>query len=83
MKNNKVTKVTVEEVLEKMTDVKTNLEKISKLLDKARRQALAFRKLKSSIEDFEPFRNDERIQLVSREILELSNAMELKVDGFN
>jgi hypothetical protein len=80
MKNNKVT---VEEVLEKMVDIKTHLEKLLKLMDKARRKTLAFRKLKSSIEDFEPFRNDERIQLVSREILELSNAMELKVADFN
>lgn len=38
---------------------------------------------KGRIEDFEPFRNDERVQLVSREILELSNAMELKVADFN
>lgn len=66
-----------------MVEIKTLLEKISQLLDKVGRQTSTFKKLKSSIEDFEPFKNDERIQLVSSKILELSDLIQLKVDDIN
>ena len=79
MKNNKVT---VEEVLEKMIDIKVLLEKISQLFDKVAGKTLTLRELKSSIEDIEPFIEDERIQLVSEKILELSKIIQLRSESY-
>lgn len=79
MKNNKVS---VEEVLEKMVDIKTHLEKISQLFDRVAGKTLTLRELKSSIEDIEPFIEDERIQLVSEKILELTKIIQLKSESY-
>lgn len=79
MKNNKVT---VEEVLKEMAVINTLLLKISQLLDKTEDKMIALTKLRSSIEDFEPFINDERVELVSNKIIELLEEIRLKCNNY-
>lgn len=79
MKNNKVT---VEEVLEKMVDFKEHLEKLLKLMDKIITKKLKLKELKSHIDDFEVFKNDERVQSTNKEIFELADIMGLKTNDF-
>lgn len=79
MKNNKVT---VEEVLKEMAGINTLLLKISQLLDKTEDKMIALTKLRSSIEDFEPFINDERVELVSNKIIELLEEIRLKCNNY-
>lgn len=80
MKNNKVT---VEEVLEKMVDIKEHLEKLLKVMDETMKKILKLKELKSHIDDFEVFKNDERIQAISKESFELINILGLKGNGFS
>lgn len=79
MKNNKVT---VEEVLKEMAGINTLLLKISQLLDKTEDKMIVLTKLRSSIEDFEPFINDERVELVSNKIIELLEEIRLKCNNY-
>lgn len=79
MKNNKVT---VEEVLKEMAGINTLLLKISQLLDKTEDKMIALTKLRSSIEDLEPFINDERVELVSNKIIELLEEIRLKCNNY-
>nr|DAV67808.1 MAG TPA: hypothetical protein [Caudoviricetes sp.] len=80
MKNNKVK---VEEVLEKMVDIKEHLEKLLKLMDKIIKKSLKLKELKSHIDDFEVFKNDERIQSISKEAFELIRILGLKGNSFS
>lgn len=59
------------------------MQRFYNLFDRVQDETLMLGKLRSSIEDIEPFKNDEHIQLVSDEILELTNKIRLKCNGFN